>query len=450
MHLFVYFCNIVMNKKVAFYTLGCKLNYSETSSIGRIFKDAGYDTTPFNSQADVYVINTCSVTDHADKKCRKVVKEALKYSPNAYITIVGCYAQLKPREIAEIPGVNMVLGAAEKFNIIEHINDLTKQEKAVVYNAPIDETHQFVSAYSIGDRTRTFLKVQDGCDYSCTFCTIPLARGASRSGKIEDIVRQAEEIAASGVKEIVLTGVNIGDFGIRDGKRQDKFLDLVKALDEVEGIDRIRISSIEPNLLANEIIEFVATSKRFVPHFHMPLQSGSNKVLAKMRRRYKRELYAERVAKIKSLMPDCCIGVDVIVGFPGEAREDFLETYTFLNELDISYLHVFTYSERENTIAAQMEGAVPGAQRSDRSKMLHILSEKKRRAFYESQMGKTAEVLFEADVKDGYMHGFSKNYVKVRSLYDPLLVNEIVPVKLVTVTEQCEVEVEELPELLAH
>lgn len=450
MHLFVYFCNIVMNKKVAFYTLGCKLNYSETSSIGRIFKDAGYDTTPFNSQADVYVINTCSVTDHADKKCRKVVKEALKYSPNAYITIVGCYAQLKPREIAEIPGVDMVLGAAEKFNIIEHINDLTKQEKAVVHNAPIDETHQFVSAYSIGDRTRTFLKVQDGCDYSCTFCTIPLARGASRSGKIEDIVRQAEEIAASGVKEIVLTGVNIGDFGIRDGKRQDKFLDLVKALDEVEGIDRIRISSIEPNLLANEIIEFVATSKRFVPHFHMPLQSGSNKVLAKMRRRYKRELYAERVAKIKSLMPDCCIGVDVIVGFPGEAREDFLETYTFLNELDISYLHVFTYSERENTIAAQMEGAVPGAQRSDRSKMLHILSEKKRRAFYESQMGKTAEVLFEADVKDGYMHGFSKNYVKVRSLYDPLLVNEIVPVKLVTVTEQCEVEVEELPELLAH
>jgi len=450
LHLFVYFCNIVMNKKVAFYTLGCKLNYSETSSIGRIFKDAGYDTTPFNSQADVYVINTCSVTDHADKKCRKVVKEALKYSPNAYITIVGCYAQLKPREIAEIPGVDMVLGAAEKFNIIEHINDLTKQEKAVVYNAPIDETHQFVSAYSIGDRTRTFLKVQDGCDYSCTFCTIPLARGASRSGKIEDIVRQAEEIAASGVKEIVLTGVNIGDFGIRDGKRQDKFLDLVKALDEVEGIDRIRISSIEPNLLANEIIEFVATSKRFVPHFHMPLQSGSNKVLAKMRRRYKRELYAERVAKIKSLMPDCCIGVDVIVGFPGEAREDFLETYTFLNELDISYLHVFTYSERENTIAAQMEGAVPGAQRSDRSKMLHILSEKKRRAFYESQMGKTAEVLFEADVKDGYMHGFSKNYVKVRSLYDPLLVNEIVPVKLVTVTEQCEVEVEELPELLAH
>lgn len=438
------------NKKVAFYTLGCKLNYSETSSIGRLFKDAGYDTTAFNSRADVYVINTCSVTDNADKKCRKVVKEALKYSPNAYITIVGCYAQLKPKEIAEIPGVDMVLGAAEKFNIIEHINDLTKQEKTIVYNGPIDETNQFVSAYSIGDRTRTFLKVQDGCDYSCTFCTIPLARGGSRSGKIEEIVKQAEEIAASGVKEIVLTGVNIGDFGIRDGKREDRFLDLVKALDEVDGIDRIRISSIEPNLLSNDIIEFVAQSKRFVPHFHMPLQSGSNKILGLMRRRYKRELYTERVEFIKSLMPNCCIGVDVIVGFPGETREDFIDTYNFLNDMDISYLHVFTYSERENTIAAQMEGAVPGAQRSDRSKMLHILSEKKRRAFYESQLGAQGDVLFEADEKDGYMHGFSKNYVKVRTLYDPLLVNEVVPVKFMEVTDTCEVEVEEVPETLAH
>lgn len=441
---------LIMNKKVAFYTLGCKLNFSETSSIGRQFKDAGYDSVPFNSPADVYVINTCSVTDNADKKCRKVVKEALKYSPNAYITIVGCYAQLKPQEIAEIPGVDMVLGAAEKFNIIEHINDLTKQEKAVVHNGPIDETNQFVTAYSIGDRTRTFLKVQDGCDYSCTFCTIPLARGASRSGKIEDIVRQAEEIAASGVKEIVLTGVNIGDFGIRDGKRQDKFLDLVKALDEVVGIDRIRISSIEPNLLANEIIEFVAQSKRFVPHFHMPLQSGNNKVLAQMRRRYKRELYGERVAKIKSLMPNACIGVDVIVGFPGETREDFIDTYNFLNDLDISYLHVFTYSERENTIAAQMEGAVPGAQRSDRSKMLHILSEKKRRAFYEENLHAIGEVLFESDEKDGFMHGFSKNYVKVRTPYDPLLVNEIVPVKFTSISETGDVDIEELPELLAH
>ncbi|WP_156309199.1 tRNA (N(6)-L-threonylcarbamoyladenosine(37)-C(2))-methylthiotransferase MtaB [Sphingobacterium endophyticum] len=439
-----------MGKKVAFYTLGCKLNFSETSSIGRIFKDAGYESTPFNSAADVYVINTCSVTDHADRKCRKVVKEALKHSPNAYITIVGCYAQLKPKEISEIPGVDMVLGAAEKFNIIEHINDLTKNEKAVVHNAPIDETNQFVSAFSIGDRTRTFLKVQDGCDYSCTFCTIPLARGASRSGKIEDIVRQAEEIAASGVKEIVLTGVNIGDYGIRDGKRQDRFVDLVKALDEVQGIDRIRISSIEPNLLTNEVIEFVAQSKRFVPHFHMPLQSGNNKVLAQMRRRYKRELYWERVAKIKSLMPNCCIGVDVIVGFPGETREDFIDTYNFLNEMDISYLHVFTYSERENTIAAQMEGAVPGAQRSDRSKMLHILSEKKRRAFYESQLGSVDEVLFEGDIKDGFMHGFSKNYVKVRTAYDPLLVNEVVPVKYMNISENGDVDIEELPEVLAH
>lgn len=447
---FCVFLQLIMNKKVAFYTLGCKLNFSETSSIGRIFKDAGYETTAFNSPADVYVINTCSVTDNADKKCRKVVKEALKHSPNAYITIVGCYAQLKPKEIAEIPGVDMVLGAAEKFNIIEHINDLTKQEKTIIHNAPINETNQFVSAYSIGDRTRTFLKVQDGCDYSCTFCTIPLARGASRSGKIADIVQQAEEIAASGVKEIVLTGVNIGDFGIRDGQREDRFLDLVMALDEVEGIDRIRISSIEPNLLSNDIIEFVANSKRFVPHFHMPLQSGNNKVLSLMRRRYKRELYTERVAYIKSLMPDCCIGVDVIVGFPGEEREDFLDTYNFLNELDISYLHVFTYSERENTIAAQMDGAVPGSQRSDRSKMLHILSEKKRRAFYESQLGKLGDVLFEGDVKDGYMHGFSRNYVKVRSLYDPLLVNEIIPVKFLSISDEGEVDVQEMAAPLLH
>ncbi|GAA4791677.1 tRNA (N(6)-L-threonylcarbamoyladenosine(37)-C(2))-methylthiotransferase MtaB [Olivibacter ginsenosidimutans] len=430
-------------KKVAFYTLGCKLNFSETSSIGRLFQDAGYQTVPFHEQADVYVINTCSVTDHADKKCRKVVKEALKYSPKAYITIVGCYAQLKPKEIAEIPGVDMVLGAAEKFNIIAHINDLTKEEKAIIHNAPIADTNSFVPAYSFGDRTRTFLKVQDGCDYSCTFCTIPLARGASRSGTIPDIIRQATEIAASGVKEIVLTGVNIGDFGIRSGKREDKFLDLIKALDTVDGIERFRISSIEPNLLSDEIIAFVASSKRFVPHFHMPLQSGSDKVLSLMRRRYKRGLYAERVKRIKQLMPDCCIGVDVIVGFPGETRQDFLDTYEFLNSLDISYLHVFTYSERENTIAAQMEGSVPGAARSDRSKMLHILSDKKRRSFYESQLGKTVDVLFESDIKDGYMHGFSKNYVKTRILYDPLLVNEIKPVTLLEVNTPNAVDVTE-------
>src|SRR5690554_6678823 len=348
-----------MNKKVAFYTLGCKLNFSETSSIGRIFKDAGYETTPFNSQADVYVINTCSVTEHADKKCRKVVKEALKYSPDAYITIVGCYAQLKPKELSEIEGVDMVLGAAEKFNIIEHINSLTKQPKAIIHNQAIEETQTFVPAYSIGDRTRTFLKVQDGCDYSCSFCTIPLARGASRSDTIENIVASAEEIAWSGAKEIVLTGVNIGDYGLIDGHREERFIDLIKALDKVEGIERFRISSIEPNLLHEEIVSFVSSSQKFVPHFHIPLQSGCNKILKLMRRRYLRELYAERVEYIKSLIPDCCIGVDVIVGFPGETDEDFLETYNFINELDVAYLHVFTYSERANTPATEMGNSVP-------------------------------------------------------------------------------------------
>src|SRR6202000_2734871 len=414
-----------MNKKVAFYTLGCKLNYSETSTIGRLFNQAGFDTVDFTDTPDVYVINTCSVTENADKKCKKVVKEALKISPNAYVTIIGCYAQLKPKEISEIPGVDMVLGAAEKFQIIDHITDLTKQPKTLVYNQPVSEAIQFVSAYSFGDRTRTFLKVQDGCDYSCSFCTIPLARGASRSDTIEHAVEQAREIAASGVKEIVLTGVNLGDFGIRNGNRQDRFFDLVRALDGVEGIDRIRISSIEPNLLSDDIIEFVAQSKRFVPHFHIPLQSGSNKILGLMRRRYKRELYAERVAKIKELMPDCCIGVDVIVGFPGETREDFIDTYNFLNELNVSYLHVFTYSERENTLASEMSGVVPGSTRAERSKMLHILSDKKRRAFYETQLNKTDEVLFECDIKDGFMHGFTRNYVKVRVKYDPVLVNEL-------------------------
>ena len=439
-----------MSKRVAFYTLGCKLNFSETSAIGRIFENAGYSPTPFHRPADIYVINTCSVTENADRKCRKVVREALGHSPNAYIVVVGCYAQLKPREITEIPGVDMVLGAAEKFNIVEHINDLTKLAKPIIHNAPIDETNVFIPAFSMGDRTRTFLKVQDGCDYSCTFCTIPLARGASRSGTIADIVKQAAEIGASGIKEIVLTGVNIGDFGIRGGERSDRFIDLVRALDEVDSVSRFRISSIEPNLLTDEIIAFVAQSKRFVPHFHIPLQSGSNRILGLMRRRYKRELYADRVARIKELMPNCCIGVDVIVGFPGETREDFLETYQFLNELNISYLHVFTYSARENTIAAQMEGAVPGAQRGERSKMLHILSEKKRRAFYQTQLGREGEVLFESDIKDGYMHGFSRNYVKVRTPYDPLLVNETVNVTFKAITEQGEMDVEALPEVLAH
>ena len=439
-----------MNKKVAFYTLGCKLNYSETSSIGRLFNQAGFDTVDFVNTPDVFVINTCSVTENADKKCKKIVQEALKISPNAYVTIVGCYAQLKPTEIAEIPGVDMVLGAAEKFRIVDFITDLTKQPKAIVYNQPVSEANEFVSSWSIGDRTRTFLKVQDGCDYSCTFCTIPLARGNSRSGTIENSVKQAREIVASGVREIVLTGVNLGDFGIIDGKRQHKFFDLVKALDEVEGIDRIRISSIEPNLLTDEIIEFVATSKRFVPHFHIPLQSGSDKILGLMRRRYKRELYADRVSRIKQLMPDCCIGVDVIVGFPGETREDFIDTYNFLNELDISYLHVFTYSERENTMAAVMSGSVPGSTRADRSKMLHILSDKKRRAFYETQLGKTASVLFEGDIKEGFMHGFTRNYVKVKAKYDPVLVNEIKQVCLMQISPDGDVEITDSEEILIH
>ena len=439
-----------MNKKVAFYTLGCKLNYSETSTIGRLFNKAGYDTVDFTDTPDVFVINTCSVTENADKKCKKVVKEALKISPNAYVTIVGCYAQLKPKEISEIPGVDMVLGAAEKFQIIDHITDLTKQPKTLVYNQPVSEANQFVSSYSFGDRTRTFLKVQDGCDYSCSFCTIPLARGASRSDTIEHVLEQAQQIVASGVKEIVLTGVNLGDFGIREGNREDKFFDLVKALDEVEGIERIRISSIEPNLLTDEIIEFVAKSKRFMPHFHIPLQSGNNKILGLMRRRYKRELYAGRVAKIKELMPDCCIGVDVIVGFPDETREDFIDTYNFLNDLDVSYLHVFTYSERENTLAAEMSNPVPGSTRAERSKMLHILSDKKRRAFYETQLNKTEKVLFEGDIKDGFMHGFTRNYVKVKAKYDPVLVNELKSVYLTNISSDGDVEITESEELLVH
>ena len=439
-----------MNKKVAFYTLGCKLNYSETSTIGRLFNKAGFDTVDFTDTPDVFVINTCSVTENADKKCKKIVQEALKVSSNAYVTIVGCYAQLKPKEISEIPGVDMVLGAAEKFQIVDYIADLTKNPKTLVYNQPVSEANEFVSAWSFGDRTRTFLKVQDGCDYSCTFCTIPLARGNSRSDTIENVVRQAQKIAASGVKEIVLTGVNLGVFGLIEGKRENKFFDLVKALNKVEGIDRIRISSIEPNLLTDEIIEFVAASNRFVPHFHIPLQSGSDKILGLMRRRYKRELYTNRVAKIKELMPDCCIGVDVIVGFPGETREDFIETYNFLNELNISYLHVFTYSERENTLAAEMSGAVPGSTRAERSKMLHILSDKKRRAFYNTQLDKTAEVLFEGDIKDGFMHGFTRNYVKVKAKYDPVLINELKNVYLTKISHDGDVEITESEEILIH
>jgi threonylcarbamoyladenosine tRNA methylthiotransferase MtaB len=438
-------------KKVAFYTLGCKLNFSETSTISRMFEDKGYRKVEFTDTPDIFIINTCSVTENADKKCHKVVREARAISPNAYVAIIGCYAQLKPKEIAEIPGVDAVLGAAEKFRLVELLDGFVRPPQAHVYSSDIETANRFNTSYSINDRTRTFLKIQDGCDYSCTFCTIPLARGSSRSDSVQNIVHLAEKIADTEVREIVLTGVNTGDFGIRDGQRIERFIDVIKALDEVEGIERFRISSIEPNLLTDEIIEFVAASKRFVPHFHIPLQSGSNKILRLMRRRYQRELYAERVAKIKSLMPHCCIGVDVIVGFPGETREDFLETYEFLNSLDISYLHVFTYSERENTPAAEMPDPVPGSQRADRSKMLHILSDKKRRRFYEDNIGSEQIVLFENDIEAGMMHGFTDNYIRVTAKYDPILINELKRVRLSSINEKGHVEVEDVQvEVLRH
>ncbi|WP_040490472.1 tRNA (N(6)-L-threonylcarbamoyladenosine(37)-C(2))-methylthiotransferase MtaB [Indibacter alkaliphilus] len=434
-------------KKVAFYTLGCKLNYSETSTISRMFEAKGYQKVDFQENPDIYIINTCSVTENADKKCKKIVKEAKKISPNSYVTIIGCYAQLKPKEISEIKGVDAVLGAAEKFRLIELLDGFAKEQETKILASEIKEANTFNNAYSINDRTRTFLKVQDGCNYGCAFCTIPLARGKSRSDTIDNILESAREISQTDVKEVVLTGVNIGDFGIQDGKRKEKFEDLVRALDEVEGLDRIRISSIEPNLLTNEIITFVSTSKRFVPHFHIPLQSGSNTILRKMGRRYLRELYEDRVAKIKSLMPHCCIGVDVIVGFPGETDELFLETYNFLKELDISYLHVFTYSERANTRASEMEEVVPMKKRNERSKMLRILSEKKRRKFYEENLAKTFTVLFEEDVEDGKMHGFTENYIRIAAKYDPILINELKAVTLSEINEKGNVEVLE-PEIV--
>jgi threonylcarbamoyladenosine tRNA methylthiotransferase MtaB len=417
-------------KKVAFYTLGCKLNYSETSTIARQFEQKGYRKVDFSDQPEIFIINTCSVTENADKKCQKIVREARSISPDAYVAIIGCYAQLKPQEIASIPGVDAVLGAAEKFRLVELLDGFVRPQQAAVLAREIETARGFHSAYSLHDRTRTFLKVQDGCDYSCTFCTIPLARGNSRSDSIAQVVRTAQEIAGTEVREIVLTGVNTGDFGIQDGTRKERFIELIQALDLVEGIDRFRISSIEPNLLTDEIISFVASSSRFVPHFHVPLQSGSNRTLKRMKRRYLRELYVDRVNSIKQAMPDCCIGADVIVGFPGETDEDFLETYGFLNGLDVSYLHVFTYSERDNTPAVQMSGRVDMKTRSARSKMLHILSEKKRRHFYESNIGAARTVLFENDVSDGLMRGFTENYIRVTARYDPMLINEMKPVIL--------------------
>ena len=427
-----------IQKKVAFYTLGCKLNFSETSTIARGFSSEGFERVDFLDKADMYVINTCSVTENADKRFKTIVKQAQQKNPDAFIAAIGCYAQLKPEELANVNGVDLVLGATEKFKITDYINDLSKNDFGEIHSCEIEEANFYVGSYSIGDRTRAFLKVQDGCDYVCTFCTIPLARGISRSDSLENVLENAKEISSKGIKEIVLTGVNIGDYGkgeFGNKKHKHTFLELIKALDNVSGIKRLRISSIEPNLLKNETIKFVSSSKSFVPHFHIPLQSGSNKLLKLMKRRYNRELYNERVTEIKKQMPHACIGVDVIVGFPGETDELFLETYHFLNEMNISYLHVFTYSERENTPADNMDGVVAMHVRKKRSKMLRGLSVKKRRAFYESQLGSIRTVLFEGENKLGYINGFTKNYVKVKSPWNPDLINTIHTIKLTEIDE---------------
>jgi threonylcarbamoyladenosine tRNA methylthiotransferase MtaB len=437
-------------KKVAFYTLGCKLNFSETSTISRGFQDRGFEKVDFLNNPDVYIINTCSVTDNADKKCRKIVREARQVNPEAYIAIIGCYAQLKPKEISEIPGVDAVLGAAEKFRLHELIGEFERQPITEVFASEIEEANTFTASYSVNDRTRTFLKVQDGCDYSCTFCTIPLARGRSRSDTIEHVVTEATDLGRQGIKEIVLTGVNTGDFGLRNGKREDSFYDLIKELDKIEEIERFRISSIEPNLLSPEIIDFVATSQRFMPHFHIPLQSGSDKILKAMKRRYLTKLYASRIEHIRKVMPHAGIGVDVIVGFPGETEDDFLTTYNFLNELPVSYLHVFTYSERPNTEAIEMDGIVPAKERARRSKMLRTLSEKKKRFFYEQNIGSNAKVLFENDIEEGRMHGFTENYIRVTAVYDPIRINEIVPVTINSINSNNLAEVDELVESFVH
>ncbi len=426
------------DKKVAFYTLGCKLNFSETSTIARNFVNEGFDRVEFEEKADVYVINTCSVTDNADKRFKSIVKSALKKNKEAFVIGVGCYAQLKPEELAAVDGVDLVLGATEKFNVTSYINDLTKNDVGEVHSCEIEEADSYVGAYSIGDRTRAFLKVQDGCDYKCTYCTIPLARGISRSDTLENVLNNAKEISEKGIKEIVLTGVNIGDYGkgeFGNKKHEHTFLELVKELDTVEGIHRLRISSIEPNLLKDETIDFVSNSQTFVPHFHIPLQSGSDELLKKMKRRYLTKTYTNRVSKIKEVMPNACIGVDVIVGFPGETDELFLETYNYLNEMDISYLHVFTYSERPNTEAIHIDGVVPKKTRAKRSKMLRGLSVKKRRAFYETQIGNTLTVLFESENKEGYIHGFTQNYVKVKAPWNPELVNTLHTVTLTKIDE---------------
>jgi len=422
-----------MKKKVAFHTLGCKLNFSETATIASQMEAADFEKVPFESKADVYVINTCSVTENADKRFKEIVKKTQKINEKAFVAAVGCYAQLKPEALAEVDGVDLVLGATEKFNLTAYLNDLTKQEVGTVHACEIEEADFYVGGYAIGERTRAFLKVQDGCDYKCTYCTIPLARGISRSDTLENVLKNAQEIASKGIKEIVLTGVNIGDYGkgeFGNKRHQHTFFDLVQSLEQVPGISRLRISSIEPNLLKNETIELVSKSEVFVPHFHIPLQSGSDKVLKKMKRRYLTSLYRDRIKTIQNKMPHACIGVDVIVGFPGETEQDFLETYEFLNDLAVSYLHVFTYSERDRTEAANMSEVVPLAVRNKRSKMLRGLSVKLRRAFYESQIDTKRTVLFEGENKKGYIHGFTENYVKVKTPWDPALVNTVAEVRL--------------------
>lgn len=430
-------------KTVAFYTLGCKLNFSESSAIARSFEESGYARVDFYDRPDILVINTCSVTENADKKCKKLIQQARSVSPHVFIAVIGCYAQLKPEEISQIPGVNLVLGASEKFDLPAYVEQAAAQEGPAVFHSHIKEAKEFSPSYSKGDRTRSFMKIQDGCDYFCSFCTIPLARGRSRSNSVTETVSVAQEIAATDIREIVLTGVNIGDFG--KGRDED-FLDLIRELDKVQGIDRYRISSIEPNLLSDKIIDFVAGSQRFVPHFHVPLQSGSDKILQAMRRRYLTDLYRNRIEHIKAVMPDCCIGVDVIVGYPGETAEDFLETYHFLNDLDVSYLHVFTYSERNNTVAVRSTDVVPMEERRERSKMLRILSEKKKRFFYEQQTGKEFTALFESENIDGYIHGFTENYIKVRTAFDPSMINCLKKVKLVRINADGAVDVELIPE----
>ncbi len=427
-----------MSKTVALHTLGCKLNFSETSSIRRLLENDGFEKRDFNEVADVYVINTCSVTENADKECRMLVRRIQRKAPEAMVVITGCYAQLKPQEIASIPGVDLVLGAAEKFNIATHLKEITKGDSAKICSCDIEDVNEFTAAHSINDRTRIFLKVQDGCDYTCSFCTIPLARGKSRSDSINNVLANVEAIAEQGAKEIVLTGINLGDFRPTTHRRGDlkqvpdkeNFFSLIKELDKIEGIERFRISSIEPNLLTNDIIEFVSNSKRFMPHFHIPLQSGSDKILGLMRRRYKKELYAERVGLIKTMMPHCCIGVDVIVGFPGETDEDFMETFNFLHQLDISYLHVFTYSERSNTLAAGMKPVVPVQIRNERNKILRNLSYRKMQDFTNAHIGESRKVLFETKNKNGMMEGYTDNYIKITAPYHAAWENNIVEWKI--------------------